>query len=59
MLKAVSLGHEAVAAMCHQLEAWAAVVGKPKRKSGLVLLPEGLEEKIKKLVGPDLVKAYT
>ena len=59
MLRAVSLGHEAVAAMCHQLEAWAAEVGKPKRKSGLVLLPEGLEDNIKALVGPNLVKAYT
>jgi|LauGreDrversion4_1035100.scaffolds.fasta_scaffold233316_1 polyribonucleotide nucleotidyltransferase len=58
MLKAVSLGHEAVASMCLQMEKWAAEVGKPKRTSGLVLPPEGLEQRIKGLVGTELVKAY-
>lgn len=59
MLRAVSLGHEAVAGMCLQMEEWAAQVGKPKRTSGLVLLPEGLEDQIKALVGPGLIAAYT
>ena len=58
MLQAVQAGQEAVAGMCRQMEAWAAEVGKPKRKEGLVHPPQGLEDKVKNLVGAKLRGAY-
>ena len=33
-------------------------VGKPKRKSGLVLLPDGLEARVMEAVEPLLKKTY-
>ena len=58
MLRAVQAGQEAVAIMCRQMEAWAAEVGKPKRKEGLVHPPKGLEDKVNNLVGAKLRDAY-
>lgn len=52
-LQAVEVGSEAIAAMCSQMEEWAAAVGQPKR-SDLMLPPSGLEDQVWGLVGRKL-----
>lgn len=37
--------------MCTAIEAWAAEVGKPKNVDDLLLPPEGLDERIRQLIG--------
>ena len=54
MLKAVEVGHAAVAGMCVDMEAWAKQVGKPKSSASAAGLPEGLQEKVEQLVGQQL-----
>ncbi|KAL4447781.1 hypothetical protein ABPG75_005000 [Micractinium tetrahymenae] len=58
MLEAVRCGHEAIQAMCAAIEAWAAEVGKPKKTDDLLLPPEGLDERIRQLIGKQTEDAY-
>ncbi len=54
MLQAVEVGQTAVAEICVAIESWAKKIGKPKRTASLSSPPEGLEEKVRQLVGPEL-----
>ena len=57
MLHAIEKGQEAVAKACKEIEAWAAVVGKPKMMDKLIVVPEGVDDAVEALVGGDLAKA--
>lgn len=57
-LQAVEAGSKAVSQMCLEMEAWAAMVGKPKREDGRVLVPEGLDAKVAALAEGTLAQTY-
>jgi len=49
--QAVRTGHDAIRTMCEAIEGWAAELGRPKRTDDLLLPPEGLDERIRQLIG--------
>jgi polyribonucleotide nucleotidyltransferase len=57
VLQAISLGHEAIAMICHRLEQWRDIVGKPKVTHTIRPLSEELIGLIKSLCGAVLQAA--
>ncbi|MCB1080821.1 MAG: polyribonucleotide nucleotidyltransferase, partial [Chlamydiia bacterium] len=57
IMEAIEEGHEAIKIICQKLSDWQQVIGKPKNRESLRLMPQGLLEEVEALMREPLQSA--
>lgn len=57
IMEAIEEGHEAIKIICQKLSDWQQVIGKPKNRDSLRLMPEGLLEAVESIMREPLQSA--